>query len=153
MDLLIDVARRIIDENLAYKIIFVVADSKGDNGLYQKYSRLIKDEVLDEVITLIPHPISFINLVLKSHLVIRATNTDGDALTVREAIYLDRKIIASDVTKRPEGTILFKNRDSEDLFQKIKKTLDSQETKDKTQGEVKNQDTFFYRKLYKDIYN
>lgn len=152
LDLLIEVARRIIEENLAYKIIFVIADSKGGNGLFLKYSKLIKKEALEEVITLIPYPISFINLVLQSNLVIRATNTDGDALTVREAIYLNRIIIASDVTKRPEGTVLFRNRDSEDLFQKIKQVLQLEENKDKPKTDVTNRAKEFYINSYEEIY-
>ena len=153
LDLLIDVARRIIKEKLAYKIIFVVADPNGENGLYPKYSELIKQEALEYVISLIPQPISFINLVLKSDVVIRATSSDGDALTVREAMYLHRPVIASDVTKRPEGSVLFKNRDSEDLFQKIKHTLQLEENTEKTKENSANRAKDFYLSFYVGIYN
>jgi hypothetical protein len=46
----------------------------------------------------------------QADLVVRPTNTDGDSLSIREAIFLNKPIISSDVVKRPDGTILFANR-------------------------------------------
>jgi glycosyltransferase involved in cell wall biosynthesis len=123
LDLLIDVARMIKKDNKNYKIIFVVAST---NDKLKFYEKMIKNENLESQISLIPHSLSFVKLMLKSDLVIRPTNTDGDALTIREAIFLNRPIIASDVVKRPSKTVLFKNRDSKDLYTKIKTLLDNE---------------------------
>ena len=51
---------------------------------------------------------------------VRPTNTDGDALSIREAMYFKISVIASDVTTRPENTIIFKNRDLDDFYIKCK---------------------------------
>jgi glycosyltransferase involved in cell wall biosynthesis len=67
--------------------------------------------------------IDFASLIKKSDVTIRATRTDGDSLSVRESLYFNVPVIASDVTVRPKGTILFKNEDSEDLADKIAKVL------------------------------
>lgn len=48
-------------------------------------------------------------------LYLRPTNTDGDAVAVREARYLGCAVLASDVCPRPPGVHLFKNRDAADL--------------------------------------
>lgn len=63
--------------------------------------------------------INFNTLAKKSDIVLRATRSDGDSLTVREALYLNVPIIASDITVRPSGTILFKSGDSKDLSRVI----------------------------------
>jgi glycosyltransferase involved in cell wall biosynthesis len=60
----------------------------------------------------------------KSDLFLRPTNTDGDALSIREALYFSVPVIASDVVNRPNGTILFKNRDIDDLSLKTTTVLD-----------------------------
>ncbi len=49
---------------------------------------------------------------------LRPTNTDGDSLSIREAIYSGIPTIASDIVERPFGTITFKNRVVSDLFEK-----------------------------------
>lgn len=63
--------------------------------------------------------VDFIALVKRSDITIRATRTDGDSLSIRESLYFNIPIIASDVTIRPEGTVLFKSDDSGDLEDKI----------------------------------
>jgi len=55
-------------------------------------------------------------LFKRADLGIRPTLTDGDALSVREALSFNCPVIASDVVKRPRGTICFKSRDIDDLY-------------------------------------
>jgi len=54
-------------------------------------------------------------LFKKADLMIRSTNTDGFAVSIAEALYFECPVIASDACFRPEGTILFKNRNLNDL--------------------------------------
>ncbi len=58
-----------------------------------------------------------------SDLYIRATNTDGDALAIREALSLVVPVVASDASPRPEGVILFRSRDAESLLREVKRAL------------------------------
>ncbi|AUP79388.1 hypothetical protein C1H87_11985 [Flavivirga eckloniae] len=148
LDLMIDVARLIKEENKDYKIIFVIASKNEKLNLIGAYSEIIKNENLENYITLITYSISFVKLMTESDLVVRATNTDGDALTVREALYLNRKIIASDICKRPEATILFKNRDSKDLYRKIKNILESKEVKRNNINNLNGNDSAFYENYF-----
>lgn len=57
-------------------------------------------------------------------IMIRPTMTDGDALSIREALYFNCPAVASDVCDRPDGTVLFENRNLNDLYQKIEGLLD-----------------------------
>ncbi len=67
--------------------------------------------------------ISFSAFLQKSDVFIRPTNTDGDALTVREAISSGVATVASDVCPRPEGTVTFKNRNRIDLHRNVQRSL------------------------------
>lgn len=148
LDLLIDVAKKIKKEQKRYRIIFVIASMSEKDKLYNQYVREIEEQELEGIIYLIPYSISFARLMLESDLVVRATNTDGDALTVREALYLTKPIIASDIATRPTGTILFENRNSEDLFVKINKKFKSKAIG--IEGLKKDNN---YRDIYSSIYN
>lgn len=58
---------------------------------------------------------SFYELIKKSDIVVRATATDGDSLTVREALFAGRPVVATDCVDRPQGTILFHYNDADSL--------------------------------------
>ena len=51
-------------------------------------------------------------------LFLRPTNSDGDSVSVRESLSLGVPVIASDAAPRPNGTILFRSRDHDDLTNK-----------------------------------
>ncbi len=56
---------------------------------------------------------------LSSQLFLRPTNTDGAAVSVKEALWAGIPVIASDCTVRPAEVKLFKNRSEDDLYDKI----------------------------------
>ena len=56
-------------------------------------------------------------------LMVRPTYIDAYGSSIAEALYFNCPVIASNVCKRPEGTILFKNRELEDLLKKCKSIL------------------------------
>jgi glycosyltransferase involved in cell wall biosynthesis len=58
-------------------------------------------------------------------LLVRPTCTDGDAITIREALHYGVPVVASDATARPDGTILFRTRDQIDYEQAVCRTLDN----------------------------
>jgi len=53
----------------------------------------------------------FVPVLAASDVFIRPTNTDGDAISVRESLYLGVPTAASDAVARPAGTVLFPTRD------------------------------------------
>jgi len=150
VDLLIDISKKINEENFPAKIIFVIASISNESELLEKYLKEIKTHNLENVITLYTKAISFPRLITKCDLVVRPTLSDGDALTIREALFLNKSVIASNVVKRPKGTILFENRNSEDLFNKIKETLLNHKIRDKHQ--LNNPSTEDLKSFYKSIY-
>lgn len=50
-------------------------------------------------------------LLKQATVLLRPTTTDGDAVSVREALHFGRAVVASDAVARPPGTVVFANRD------------------------------------------
>jgi len=101
--------------------VFVVCCDARSNRLYANAQERIRERGLESNFFLYNKSVDFITLMNQCDLVLRPTNTDGDALTIREALYFGLPVIASDVVQRPPGTILFRNRDVKDL---IRRTVD-----------------------------
>lgn len=63
-------------------------------------------------------------VLVRSRAMIRPTVVDGDAVSVRDALWLGVPVIASDAVARPEGTRLFASRDADDLWRVLRDVLD-----------------------------
>ena len=62
----------------------------------------------------------FSYFLASANMFIRATNTDGDSVSIRESLYLEKVTIASDVVARPYGVHIFKNRNINSLSEIVK---------------------------------
>ncbi len=58
-------------------------------------------------------------------IMVRPTLSDGDALSVREALYFGLPTVASDAVPRPKEVILCRKRDQEDYERVVRQTLDN----------------------------
>lgn len=91
-----------------------------NNFQLHDYFKLINDLQISENVLLFLKPLNNPTLLWrKSDIVLRPTLSDGDSLVVREAINEGTNVIASDVITRPEGVILFKSENIDDLSKKI----------------------------------
>lgn len=97
--LLIQIFRELKDMAL------IVSDPSG------AYTRHIKssNEVITDNILFISQPHSFYEVAKLSDIFLRITTTDGDSLSVKEAIYLGKNVIATNVVDRPQGVIIVEN--------------------------------------------
>jgi glycosyltransferase involved in cell wall biosynthesis len=66
---------------------------------------------------------SCLAVIARSDIFVRPTFSDGDAISVREAIALGTPVVASDVVGRPTGTLCFKTGDPTDLASKMDSLL------------------------------
>lgn len=80
---------------------------------------------LPENIILRSDKLSFCGLVKESDAIIRNTVTDGDSMSVKEALFFHCPVLATDVVTRPEGTILFRYNDEASLEYGITKLFSS----------------------------
>jgi len=119
LDMCIEVAKRLVNKEISFIFIFVVSSVVDKTESYYKMEALIKKLDLGDHFFLINEKLSFVKLMQLSDIVIRPTNTDGDSLTIREGLFLNKKVLASNVVERPEGVILFENRNLNDLEKKL----------------------------------
>ncbi len=147
LDLCIDsaISLRAKDKKVAF--VYVISDPNGDLNV-SDYVKRIKDNNLEDIFYLHQSQISFIKLILETDIILRPTNTDGDALTVREGLHFNKHVVASNVTKRPEGTVLFQNRDSASLALAIECLADNRENLEYS-GSGLEDFLGFYSELYK----
>ena len=143
LDLFVQLAQR-LRKDLQQAGFVVVIPEISNKDYFNKIIREIDDKGLKDVFYFaIGNDFSFVPFMQYADLFIRATNTDGDALTLREALYCGVASIASDVCWRPDGTILFRNRDINDLYRAVSEVLYDVKSNIKTEPSTINNAELF----------
>ena len=92
-----------------------------------QYAEKYKQEPFENIL-FIKEQHSFYKLLTLSDIMLRPTATDGDALSVKEGLYLRKKVIATDRVDRPSGVILFKYNDSKSLSEALSSKISYNDT-------------------------
>lgn len=154
LDMCIEAARRLISNGFPVSFIYVVSSLEKNRDLFEKYLEEINISDFHDHFLLMNDQISFVRLITYSDIILRPTNTDGDALTVREAILLGKPVLASDVIPRPPETILFRNRDNDDLESKLISIINtSPQNSAIAPGDITREYHFFYTGLLESVLN
>lgn len=124
-------------------LVFVVADATGSGEYIDSLMDRARETGVADMITIWTGAVSFARLVTYADVVLRPTNTDGDAISIREALCLGKRVVASDVVDRPSGVSLHRNRDAGSLAASIAESLSHEPVT------VAAPD---YKKIYKDLY-
>ena len=101
----------------------IVSDPAGSYGEYFEVEGLS----VPENVMLISESHSFYAVIRESDAMLRATTTDGDSLSVREALYLGVSVLASNCVERPSGVVLFDIESEGDLLDVLDSVQDKQE--------------------------
>ncbi len=97
-----------------------------DYDYYNKLAQRISEYNITDNFIFITEPLDeAVSLWKMSDIVIRATNTDGNSLTILEALSIGVVVIASNCVERPNDVVLFENRNVDDLVNKVKLVLNS----------------------------
>lgn len=128
LDMCIEAAGRLVKKRFPVSFIYVVSSLEKNRDLYEVYLQKIENSDFRDHFLLLNESLSFVKLITYSDIILRPTNTDGDALTIREAIHLGKPVIASDIIPRPLETILFRTRDHDDLEKKIIQTIEKRKS-------------------------
>jgi hypothetical protein len=88
-------------------------------GMYKKYLEKRFDS-LPQNLLILDYSHNFINVIMHSVAMIRATTTDGDSLSIKEALFMGKQVIASDCVSRPAGVILYTAGKQDELMCAIK---------------------------------
>lgn len=98
-----------------FSLVLNVSSIQGRESYYLKLKEIISSKRLESSVFLFNEKMDFVGLLAAADVYVRATITDGDALSVREALMLGVKTIASDCVLRPKGTILYETKNVESL--------------------------------------
>jgi glycosyltransferase involved in cell wall biosynthesis len=122
IDMCIDLCASLQNDYPQVGLVFCLPDI----GVYEYFNKMrqrITEKGIENNFLFVTQPYSFYPILMKSHIFVRPTNTDGDAVSLREALYFKVPSVASDAVPRPEGTILFENRDINDFTLKVREVL------------------------------
>lgn len=61
----------------------------------------------------------FVEILKISDIYIRNTTTDGDSLSIKEALFFEKKVLTTDCVDRPEGCYIYKTLDKENIMRLI----------------------------------
>ena len=124
----------------------------GSGSLHDRLAAAIAEKTHAEKILLagdVEHAIT-LHLINDADILLRTTVFDGDAISVREALFLDTPVIATDNGMRPEGVHLIPVSDKVALVEAIK-TVANAVRKERSQGEAGNQNILDIMNLYNEI--
>jgi glycosyltransferase involved in cell wall biosynthesis len=96
----------------------------GNAGYFRDLQARIAAYGIADHVLFITEPLEEVQLLWQaSDVCVRATNTDGDAVAVREALHLRVPVVASDASARPDGVVLFEARNLEALNAAVRQVL------------------------------
>jgi len=124
LDMCVELCARLKNDYPDIGFVFALSDI-GDNEYFQKMKQRIVEKRLKNNFFFQTKPCQFYPILLKSDVFVRPTNTDGFGISIGEAIHFKIPAVASNVCTRPEGTILFQNREIDDFTTKVKDVLDN----------------------------
>ena len=125
VDLTIELVERLARRFPRVGLVWVLMKIIGFEESYEAElaQRVIRRGLSDRFLFVEPcgelHP-----LLRRVDLLVRPTASDGDALTIREALAAAVPVVASDVVPRPGGSVVFRTRDIDDLEGAVVATLD-----------------------------
>ncbi|MFW9990313.1 MAG: glycosyltransferase [Candidatus Odinarchaeota archaeon] len=102
---------------------FALANETRYPDYFQKLKEKIKEYNIEDNFFFMTGQKELWPLFKKADLFLRPTISDGDAISIREALSFGCNVIASRVCRRPNGTVLFENRNIQDLFRVCKESL------------------------------
>ena len=153
LDMSIEATKMLVDAGIPVDVIYIVSSLDAGEEKFQKAQNLIQQYQIQSSFFLINEKASFVKLIEQSDMVIRPTNTDGDSLTIREGLYLNKIVLASDVVQRPQGTKIFKTRNTADLFEQMKELITLKNTFNNQSHKAPVENEQFYSTLLNEIYN
>ncbi|KMN75005.1 MULTISPECIES: glycosyltransferase family 4 protein [Bacillus cereus group] len=131
IDMCIEVIRILKNKYPKIGLIFALAEI-GDEEYFKSILEKIKEYKIEGNILFLTGQKELWPLFKKSDIMIRPTYSDAYGISIEEAIYFNCRAIASNVCNRPEGTILFENRNINDLVCNIERCIEDMDFKEKS---------------------
>lgn len=105
--------------------LFAIANDSFYPEYFQKMKKRISELKIENNFYFMTGQKELWPILKKADLMVRPSVSDGDAISVREALYFDCPVVASNVTTRPKETIKFNYPDLNDFYLKCENLLNS----------------------------
>lgn len=132
IDLSIDALAKISKKHPTVGIVYAFAQI-GD----QEYFNSLKDKLsllhLNSFVYFLIGQNELWPLLKNADLLMRPTRSDGESVSVQEALYFNIPVVASDAIERPRRVFIFKSGNAESLYEKIDQVL-SEKLKENVYG-------------------
>lgn len=126
IDMLIELSNELRKKNINTKLLIALLGTESQNTKEKLYYEDLKKKILkfnleNNILLFESKNKEFYPILSKTQLFIRPTNTDGNSVSLMEALDLKIPCISSDACPRPNGVVLFNSRNIDDL---VNKTID-----------------------------
>lgn len=111
----LELYRRLLEKDLNYLFVVMIGEFEADEFSEFIRKKISKLEANFSNFVCVYGGFSQIALLNNTLALVRLTVTDGDSVSIREALNFGVKVIASDVTSRPDGCILVARDDVEQV--------------------------------------
>ena len=148
LDLCIKAVHSLKNKGARNLFVFNVSSIEGVEDYFDSCIKQINEYSIQDSFILLNENLSFVKLIEKSDITVRATNTDGDSLSIRESLFFNKPIIASDAVERPQGVILFKTRSEQDLEYKLEECIRNNNSSVAKLPESLREIKLFYEKVF-----
>ena len=123
LDMIVELTARLKNSYQKLGVVFCLP-SIGDKKYFDKLNQEIEQRGVSEHILFVTQPLEEAYPIWhKTDIFLRPTVMDGDALSVREALYFKTPVVTSDACPRPDGVILFRSRDIDSFTTSVEKVL------------------------------
>lgn len=128
LDMIVDLLYNLIHKYPKIGVVFCLPQI-GDEVYFSKIKQEVERKGLTDNILFITEPLAEAYPIwAESNIFVRPTVTDGDSLSIREALSLKTPVVTSDSCPRPNGVILFKNRDLDDFVNVVQRVWENYDT-------------------------
>jgi glycosyltransferase involved in cell wall biosynthesis len=118
LDVFVRAAKQVVQRLPAAGLVYLIAHH-GDERLLEESRQYVRDNGLSDNVCIHVGDLSATLMWAAGDIFVRPTIDDGDAVSLREAMFLGVPSIASDVVARPEGCRTYRGGDADDCARVI----------------------------------
>ncbi len=124
LDMSIELIKNLRRKGYNVGLVMLLPDVS-NKKFYRRICNMIVRYEIEQYVVKIEQPMADASELYRNvDIYIRPSNIDGDAFSIWESLHVGTPVLASDAVSRPQGCLLFENRNDNDFCQKASEMLD-----------------------------